>query len=202
MEWLELHEHQWTQNSEMFLAHTQWLLSHLCNDYHPHQSLIRKHFKPTKEIVCKGDAYLELKTSDLEISSVKMQQRCVFILPLRWNIFYVWYEHTTRKVHLKFQMSLLMDHFSVAHYEGCLNWLPRKAYCGDFTDLKKQSSILWLRFWGGAACRFGFICGCVSKCVIVLPFSSPSLTNTQRNPKITLKSLTVLKNGSDFRKVL
>lgn len=63
----------------MFLAHTRWLLSHLCNDYHPHQSLIKKHFKPTKEIVRKGDAYLELKTSDLKISLVKMQQRCVFL---------------------------------------------------------------------------------------------------------------------------
>lgn len=50
-------------NSEMFLAHTGWLLSHRCND-HPRQSLNKKHFKPTKEIVCKGDAYLELKTSD------------------------------------------------------------------------------------------------------------------------------------------
>lgn len=33
-------------------------------------------------------------------------------------------------------MSLLIDHFSVAHYEGSLNWFPRKAYCGDFTDSK------------------------------------------------------------------
>lgn len=90
---------------KMFSPHTWRLLSLPCNDHYPHWWLFKKHFKPTKETVHKGHAYLELKTRDLlfnswkeTVSSVKMQHRsCVFIHSLRWNNFWVCYERTRNR---------------------------------------------------------------------------------------------------------